>query len=210
MARAAAGKDSFVDVRTEMRIALFWRALIGDFEYIRYNPEDMLRWYMALELRGPIEIRELITERYSSRPMPVIHGVVNKAPHPPTRLVREWLSYHEQQVRTGAYWYAPVGFCLFCGLLFPFLYSCQYLQPMNPLVMHPPNNGIQAPQSVANSPNYGASPSMLPPITGGPTGTVTLPPNGGNTGGVAPTAAPTAGVTGPTNIGASGAASGPP
>ena len=146
MGRAAAGKDSDVDVRTDMRVALFWRALIGDFEYIRYDPEDMLRWYMALELRGPHEIRDLVTERYSSRPMPVILGVVSKAPHPPAQLVREWLAFHEQQVRIGAYWWAPVGFCLFCGLVFPFFYGCQNLQPINPLVMNPPATGPRAPE----------------------------------------------------------------
>jgi hypothetical protein len=209
MSRAAAGKEGDVDIRTEMRIALFWRALIGDLEYIRYNPDDMLRWYMALELRGPEEIRDLVSERYTTRPMPVILGVVNKAPHPPSRLVREWLAYHEHKVRTGVYWFAPLAFCVLCGLVFPMVYGCQNLRPLNPLVMKPPNNGMQAPTSVALSPSYGTSPSFIPPLTGGPTGTVTIPANAGNSGGP-PAAAPTAGVTGPANIGASGAAGGPP
>jgi hypothetical protein len=209
MSKAAAGKDGDVDIRTEMRIALFWRGLIGDLEYIRYRPEDMLRWYMALELRGPEEIRDLVTERYTSRPMPEILGVVNKAPHPPSRLVREWLAYHEHKVRTGVYWFAPLAFCVLCGLVFPTVYTCQNLRPMNPLVMNPPNNGVQAPPSTPNVPVYGMSSGMMPPLTGGPTGTVTLPANGGSSGGP-PAAAPTTGVTGPVNGGASAAGTGPP
>jgi hypothetical protein len=207
MARAVAGKDSDVDVRTEMRIALFWRALIGDFEYIRYDPDDMLRWYVALELRGPEEIRELVSERYSSRPMPVILGVVSKAPHPPTHLVRDWLSFHEQQMRVGAYWWAPLGFCIFCGLVFPFFYGCQNLQPVNPLVMNPPATGPKAPSSIASTPSYGASTSMVPPLTQ-PVVTMTGPRSSGIAAG-ASGAAPASGATGPVNGGASSSA-GPP
>jgi len=207
MGRAPSGKDGDVDVRTDMRIALFWRALIGDFEYIRYNPEDMLRWYLALELRGPQEIRDLVIERYTTRPMPVILGVVAKAPHPPTQLVREWLSYHDQQVKVGAYWFAPVGFCLLSGLLFPFFYGCQNLQPMNPLIMNPPASGPQAPTSLASTPSYGASTSMTPPPTQ-PVVTTTGPSSGGIAGG-ASGGAPAAGVTGPVNSGAS-STTGPP
>jgi hypothetical protein len=207
MARAASGKDSDIDVRTEMRVALFWRALIGDFEYIRYSPDDMLRWYIALELRGPEEIRELVSERYSSRPMPVIHGVVSKAPHPPTQLVRDWLAYHEQQVRVGAYWWAPIGFCVLCGLVFPFFYGCQNLQPVNPLVMNPPATGPQAPNSAQNTPTYGAASSMVPPVTQ-PVVTMTGPTSSGIAGG-ASGSVPAAGVTGPVNGGAS-SSTGPP
>jgi hypothetical protein len=209
MSKAAAGKDGDVDIRTEMRIALFWRGLIGDLEYIRYRPEDMLRWYMALELRRPDEIRDLISERYTTRPMPVILGVVNKAPHPPTKLVGEWLSYHEHRVRISFYWLTPFAFCLFCGLVFPAVNGCQNLRPMNPLIMKPPNTGVQAPASVPNVPVYGLSTALVPPLTGGPTGTVTMPANSGSSGGP-PAAAPTAGVTGPVNGGASAASTGPP
>jgi len=209
MGRAPAGKDDDIDIRTDMRIALFWRKLIGDFEYIKFNPEDMLRWYLALELRGPEEIRTLLTERYTTRPMPVILGVVTKAPHPPTQLVREWVAYHEQQVRTGTYWWAPVGFCVFCSLVFPFIYGCQNLQPMNPLVMNPPVTNPQPPTSAANTPSYGASSALVPVTTGGPTGTVTGPTSGGIAG-AASGAAPATGVTGPTNVGASATSTGPP
>jgi hypothetical protein len=204
-----------------MRIALFWRALIGDMEYIRYDPEDMLRWYLALELRGPEEIRELVTERYSSRPMPAVQGIVTKAPHPPTQLVREWLFYHEQKVRVGAYWFAPLGFCILCGLVFPYLYGCQNLQPVNPLFMNPPNIGPQLPTSAQNTPTYGAAPTLQPQTTqsvGTSSSTATPPtqgvvtstgPTSGGIAGGASGAAPANGVTGPVNSGIS-SPSGPP
>jgi hypothetical protein len=209
MARATAGKDKEVDVRTEMRIALFWRRLIGDYEYIKYDPDDLLRWYLALELRGPDEIRDLYQERYTARPMRVMLGVVSKAPHPPILVIREWLAFHEHQVRTGSYWWGAIGFSLFCLLVFPNVYGCMALQPMNPLIMNPPATGPAQPTSVMNTPSYGAAPTFVPPTTMVPSVTVTGPTSGGIAGGAAGSV-PAAGVTGPSNTGASGGAAGPP
>jgi hypothetical protein len=195
MAVQTSGKERDIDVRTEMFIALFWRGLIGDMEYVRFDPEDMLRWYFALELRGPIEIRELLTERYSSRPMNVIQGVVSESPHPPAWLVREWLARHEENIRTGRYWWAAAGFLTMCLMVFPTLHSCINLQPMNPLVMNPPQTGPQQAQSVGPSQGYGQSPSIVPPQVQLPV-TATGPRSSGIAGG-AGGAAPTTGVTGP-------------
>jgi hypothetical protein len=202
MANDKHNRDHEIDVRTEMRIALFWRALIGDFEYIKFDPEDLLRWYEALELRGPDEIRDLLTERYSTRPMPCILSVVSRAPHPPVWIVREWLQYHEQKVPKGSYVWAAVGFPLACLLVIPFMHGCVALQPLNPLVMHPPQtNPLVA--NVGGPPIYGASPPVTPTPTFQPSATATGPQSSGIAGGIAG-ASPAAGVTGPTNSGASG------
>lgn len=209
-------RDHEIDVRTEMRIALFWRALIGDFEYIKFDPEDLLRWYEALELRGPDEIRDLINERYSRRPMPVIHGLVSRAPHPPVWIVREWLQFHEQQVPKASFVWAAVGFPLACLLIFPFMHGCEDLKPLNPLYMKPPQSQPQV-ATISSPASYGSSPSVAPTATFQPTSgptpgstasfqatsSSTGPTSGGIAGGLAG-GSPSSGKTGPTNVGISG------
>ena len=134
------GPDKDIDVRTEMSIALFWRDLITDYEYAKFDPDDMLRWYLALELRGPEEIRELITERYMSRPMKYVVGIVMQAPHPPLWLVREWLEYHEQrsQVDMAVPWGLAGSFVVLSLIGFVNLQSCVNMHSSNPLAMNPP------------------------------------------------------------------------
>jgi hypothetical protein len=196
------GKEKEVDVREEMRIALFWRGLIGDYEYIKFDPDDLMRWYIALELRGPDDIRDLMTERHASRPMPEVLGLVTKSPHPPVWIVREWLGFHETQVHTAGYWWGAAVFGLLCLMIAPTMHGCADLQPMNPLFMKPPSMGPQMANG-QNQQNYGAqAPSMVPPVAFQPTVSTTGPRSTGIAGGLSGAVQAT-GATGAANNGAS-------
>ena len=71
-----------VDFREEIRIGLFWREMLGDELYLSFNADDMVRWYLALELAGQIDIRARLEERASNRPLKLFQGL-SRAPHPP-------------------------------------------------------------------------------------------------------------------------------
>jgi hypothetical protein len=194
-------RDTGRDVRSEIKIALFWRKLIGDYEYIKFNPEDMLRWYDALELRGPDEIRQLVTERYGTRPVPAVLGIVMQAPHPPCWLVREWLQHYEQKVRTGGAWIAAGTFVLSSFLAFPLLYGCTALRPVSPFVMNPPSSQpqVMAPPPMQSGNILSANSTNPPPtMQPGPTGPLSQGIAGSASG-----VTPATGITGQTNVGAS-------
>ncbi len=197
------GRDSGRDIREEVRIAIFWRALIGDYEYVKFNPDDMLRWYDALELRGPDEIRLMMTERYSTRPVRAMLGVVTAAPHPPVWLVREWLAHYEQKLRTGHLWTATAGFLVLSFMAFPALHGCADLTPVNMYVMNPPSGGpqVSAPQAPVGS-NFNPALTEPPAVF---TPSVTGPKSGGIAG-AATGASPAGGTTGATNGGLSAGA----
>jgi hypothetical protein len=196
------------DIREEVRISLFWRALVGDFEYVKFNPDDMLRWYDALELRGPLEIRELIDERYTGRPGLVATGIVAGAPHPPVWLVRDWLMHHEAKIRTAPYWVATAAFVLLFFMLGPLLYGITALQPLSRYVMNPPTNGPQV-----YDPTTPTSRNAMPNPTQ-PTPTFTPGVTSAQSQGIAGAAmgvAPAGGATGPSSGGlSSGAVSAAP
>jgi hypothetical protein len=193
-------RESDRDVREEVGISLFWRELIGDYEYGRFDPDDMIRWYDALTLRGPLEIRDLIDERYTGRPGSSVRGIVSGAPHPPVWLVREWLAHFENKVRTGGYWMAAAGFVLFCGIVFPIVSGVTQLTPLSTYAMHPPFGGPQV-TPATQPPNYSLpSSSLTPPAVSspGPTG-----PSSAGIAGVATGASPAGGTTGAANVGLS-------
>lgn len=98
-----------VDLRTEIRVAQFWRQLITDEAYLRFDPMDMLRWYMALELRGAQDVRDYLTERPPGPGVANLTGIVGKAPHPPIWLVEAWLSHHEEKLDVSWVWKAAVA-----------------------------------------------------------------------------------------------------
>jgi hypothetical protein len=196
-------QDSDRDIREEVGVALFWRELIGDYEYVKFNPDDMLRWYDALTLRGPEEIRELMDERYSGRPMGVVQGIVTGKPHPPAWLVREWLMHHETKIRTGGYWMAAGGFVLLSFIVAPFMYGCTTLTPVNMYVMNPPNNQPQPYQASAPVGSNFTAPPTTPPVAFMPGQTT---PQSGGIAGAAMGTAPAAGVTGSANVGLSNGA----
>jgi len=196
-------RDSDRDIREEVRIAIFWRDLIGDFEYVKFHPDDMVRWYDALELRGHDEIRQLLTERYGSRPVSAVLGITAGAPHPPLWLVREWLQFYEQKVPTRHLWLTAGGFLLFSFMFFPFMYRCSQLTPLNMYVMNPPSSGrpTSTPQMPQGS-NFNPSPNT-PPATFQPTQTG---PSSGGIAGAAMGGSPAGGVTGPASTGLSAGA----
>lgn len=186
------------DVREEIRVALFWRALIGDYEYIKFNPEDMFRWYEGLELRGPDEIRDLIHERYNTRPVPAVLGIVMQAPHPPTWLVREWLAHHENQVHVRGT--ILKGAAVLTGLAFmigPFVYGCSHLTTLNPYAMNPPTAQLQTVQPTLAQAQGASGPTQTPVAF---TPTATGPRSEGIAGTTQGGSAPN-GVTGPSATG---------
>jgi hypothetical protein len=192
-------KNDERDVREEIKIAIFWRNLIGDFEYIKFDPDDMMRWFDALELRGPIEIRHLLRERYATRPVNAMLGITSRAPHPPTWLVREWLAFYEQKVSTRPAWLTAFGFVVLSFMAFPLLHQCADLQPVSMYVMNPPSSG---PTIMPNSQVMTSIPAsnMAPPATAqpGPTG-----PRSAGIAGAATGVTQTGGATGAVNGGIS-------
>ncbi len=85
-----------VDFIEEIHIAQFWRKHLGEYEYVYFNPDDLRRWYIALETRGPQDIRELLIERTGRYPMGEITGIVAVAPHPSRRVIDLWLEFHSK------------------------------------------------------------------------------------------------------------------
>lgn len=211
-----AGPDKDIDIRTEMRIALWWRSLIGDYEYAAFDPDVMLDYYMALELRGPEEIRALVTERYMGRPTKAVLGIMTKAPHPPLWLVLKWLEHHEEKIHTGSSvgWGLAGSFVVLSFIFMTNLHSCVDMQTSNPLAMSPPSGTPRVTPYEQVQWSYGAPPappstaSQAPP-TSAPAASSTQ--TGAQSQGIAGAASGSVsrgGTTGPTNSGASaGAAS---
>lgn len=196
-------QDTGRDIREEVRISLFWRALLGDLEYVKYRPEDMLRWYDALHLRGPMEVRELVDERYSDQQGGAVLGLVSGAPHPPTWIVREWLMHHEQKVRTAPYWVATAAFVLLFFMVGPLLYGLTALRPVSMYVMHPPSNGPQVYEPTTPTGSNFMPNATQPPPTAMPGMTS---PHSAGIAGAASGASPAGGSTGAANVGISAGA----
>ena len=149
----------------EIRIAQFWRKRLGEYEYLHHNADDLRRWYIALELRGPLEIRDYLHERTSRYPMARVTGIVATAPHPPREIVQTWLESHDK-VHTGRYLAAGAAVLVFVWLFATNLASFDRLKPINQLQMHPPQIGalpVNGPSSVPGAPLSNATmPQTLP------------------------------------------------
>jgi len=149
------------DFHDEIRVARFWREVIGEYEYVNYDPEDLYRWYHALETRGPAEIRAYLRERAGKHPMPRLLGLVSKAPHPPMDVVMLWLESHEHKAHTAPFWLGIGGFVTLCFLFGLGFEGCQNLKDPNLLLNHPgqtsiplvPPPGPSAPLPTAALPN---------------------------------------------------------
>jgi hypothetical protein len=139
------------ELRKEIKIAIFWRKLIGDLEYVKFNPDDVLRWHIALEMRGPDEIRDLVGERYrtQARRAPML-GLVGEAPHPPVWMVREWLATKQPVFPKWRGMGLLLCFIVLSGLLLPTIHGCETLTPINPLIVKPPLH----PPAVVGGSNY--------------------------------------------------------
>ena len=174
-------QDDNVDVRYEIKVALFWRKLIGDAEYVRHEAKDLFRWYEALELAGPDDIRELYyLRRTSSRPMPYMQGLVDRAPHPPVELVRVWLEQYETQIHTAPYWYGLAVFTTLAFMAGIYINGLQSLKPLSPLLMSPPRFQsvvLSAPNAGPLSPNLEVPINPTPPVFQAPTLAAPVTPN---------------------------------
>ena len=163
-----------VDFVEEIRIAAFWRKQLGEYEYVGYNAEDLRRWYIALETRGPSEIAEYLIERSGRFPREAVTGIVAIAPHPPLYIVELWLASH-RPVSLRSYWIALATFCVASILVGENLQGCAQLRDVNRLDTHPPqmNAPVQAgsagslPAAPATMPNPGVPPANTasPPAT---------------------------------------------
>ncbi len=161
---------------TEIKIAQFWRSQLGEHEYLRFDAEDLRRWYEAFELRGAGEIRAYLQERNSRFPTSTVTGIVGKAPHPPLKVVELWLATHDK-VRTRGWWVAFAAFFLFVYFTATNLQGCTNLRDMSRMEMRPPRIGGQLPQSTGPLPQSAATmPQNLP----APAQTAGHPSEGGN------------------------------
>ena len=166
-----------VDFVEEIRIAAFWRKQLGEYEYVGYNAEDLRRWYIAMETRGPADIADFLIERSGRFPRNAIAGIVAVAPHPPLYIVELWLASH-RQVSLRSYWIALATFCVASILVGENLQGCAQLRDLNRLDTHPPQMTppVQAgsagppPPAAATLPNPGIPPANTasPPATGSP------------------------------------------
>jgi hypothetical protein len=210
------------ELRKEIKIAIFWRKLIGDLEYVKFDPDNVLRWHLAMDMRGDEDIRALMLERYQTvaRRAPVL-GIVGESPHPPAWIVREWLKTREPKFPKWRIFSLSFGFVVVMALLLPVMSGTQYIKPMNTMVLNPPivQPNVMLPQgsqfSVGYSPattpvpvqSISAVPSPVNPVLGfGSSPPASLPQMGAQ-----PPAKPVgSGTTGPVNIGLSGSSAGSP
>jgi hypothetical protein len=204
-----AEEEHIRDIREEMRVAVFWRKLIGDMEYVKYDPEDMYRWYEALELRGAYEIRLVRQERYATQQGGVMQGIVSKSPHPPMWLVNEWLEYAESKTPTLGLWGMAGCFVVLSGMFFGYLQGCANLQPLNPLILHPPRDtppvaaySVPSVSAPGGNPSEGQTAMQPKTVAAPPSPTATGPSSNGIAGGATGQVSPT-GATGGQNSGAS-------
>ena len=164
-----------VDFVEEIRIAAYWRRQLGEYEYVGYNADDLRRWYIAMETRGPAEIIDFLIERSGRFPRDVVTGIVATAPHPPLYIVELWLTSH-RRVSLRSYWIALATFCIASILVGENLQGCASLTDLNrrdtnPVQMNQPlQAGPAGPPSPAAStlPNPGIPPANVasPSATG--------------------------------------------
>ena len=164
---------SGVDFIEEIRIAQFWRKQLGEYEYVSYNPEDLRRWYIALETRGPQDIRDYLIERTGRYPMGQVTGIVAAAPHPPLNIIELWLDSYNK-VRTGSYWLAGAAFLVFVYYAMTNLSGFEHLSPQTRLQLNPPPvGGPPSPGGNAPPPSTATLPQTLTPPA-----SVASPPTG--------------------------------
>jgi hypothetical protein len=154
--------SSDLDFREEIRIAQYWRKQLGDMEYVKRDPEDLRRWYDALETRGPDEIRAYLIERNGRHPLAEVTGIVTKAPHPPLEIINVWLDSH-RKAHTGSYWAGAIAFLLLCLLIGPNVSGCQGLHKIN-LIPNgaPPQAGLAPGQFQGAPPPLATAPAQFP------------------------------------------------
>ena len=148
----------------EIKIALYWRRVLGEMEYVDYDPEDLRRWYKAMELRGPSELRAYVSERTQRHNASHLVGLV-AAPHPPLTIVELWLQSHENKAALKPLWIGLAGFTMLSLIVAVSFNGCQTLPIQNPLFLKPPQTqqAVQ-PAQPGNAPAATATaPQNLPP-----------------------------------------------
>ncbi len=165
-----------VDFIEEIHIAQYWRKQLGEYEYVYYNPDDLRRWYIALETRGPQEIRDFLIERTGRYPSGEITGIVALAPHPPRKIIDLWLESYNK-VHTQPYWIAFGAFVVLSYYFMSNLAGVGNLPAKTPLQMNPPvMGGPPPPVQPSPFPNATATQplSLTPPasVASPPTGTI--------------------------------------
>jgi hypothetical protein len=135
---------SDLDFIEEIRIAQFWRKQMGELEYVKRDPEDLHRWYVALETRGPDDIRDYLNERAGRYPAGQVTGIVAKAPHPTREVIDLWLASHDRTSK-APYWTGAAAFLLICALVGPNISSCQNLHSIAPFAKTAPPQAVLAP-----------------------------------------------------------------
>ena len=145
----------------EIHIAQFWRKRLGEYEYVNHNEVDLRRWYLAMELRGPEDIRDYLNERTGRYPMGPVTGIVATAPHPSREIVQIWLDSHAK-VHSGRYLAATAAFLLFVWFFFTNLAGFERLKPVNQLQMHPPQIGALPANGSPTGPGAPPPTAMLP------------------------------------------------
>jgi len=154
--------SSDLNFREEIRVAQYWRKQMGDLEYVKRDPDDMFRWYEALETRGPEEIRAYLIERTGRHPFVEVTGIVAKAPHPPREIVDMWLASHEK-TRTAPYWVSGGAFLILCVLIGPNISSCQNLHQIRLFPNGAPPQASLAPgQAAGPPPSQATAPGQFP------------------------------------------------
>ncbi len=145
-----------------IRIAQYWRQQLGEVEYVKRNPDDLRRWYIALENRGPDDIRAMLIERTNRYPGGQIVGIVATPPHPSREIIELWLQSH-QTVRTGVAWAALTAFALVSLLIGANLAACLNMVSVNK-PYRPPTLTLTSPSSGNTQPAGGGStaPASLP------------------------------------------------
>jgi hypothetical protein len=139
--------SSDLNFREEIRVAQYWRKQMGDLEYVKRDPDDLFRWYEALENRGPVEIRAYLVERSGRHPMVEVTGIVAKAPHPTRDIVDIWLASHEE-ARTMPYWAGAAAFLILCLLIGPNVSGCQNMHQIRLFPNGAPPQATLAPGQV--------------------------------------------------------------
>ncbi len=152
------------DYLREIKIAIFWRKVLGEIAYMDHDAEDLQRWYEALERCGPAEIRERLVERASRHPVSHFQGL-GAAPHPSMALVESWLNTHEEQPRIAPVWMGLAGFTLVAMFIGTGFSGCQSLKNINPLVNNPQtiSGPIQPAQGFGPPTTAATLPQNLPP-----------------------------------------------
>ena len=148
----------------EIKIALYWRRVLGEMEYVDYDPEDLRRWWKALELRGPAEIRAYVSERTQRHQASHLQGLV-AAPHPPLPLVELWLQSHENKPGLKPLWIGLAGFTMLSLIVATSFNGCQNLKSPNPMFLKPPQTqqALQPAQPGSPPPATATAPQNLPP-----------------------------------------------